>query len=249
MNIKNLPEASGIYLVKNLINGHSYIGQQKNIKIRFLNHHTCEYKNKNCSQYNTKFYQALRKYGLENFEVIILELCEEQELDEKEIMYIKKYDTFKKGYNSTEGGQFWQPNIHSEEIEEKRRITRELNESLKGQNHPRAKLTNDEVIDIRQRYIDGESINDIYIDYQDIYSNINVFRNIVLGKTYKEVGNIPDKKSRFNGMKVSDENVIEIRKKYNTTKTSYAKLAKEYNVSASTIQKIIKAEGYYSYIK
>lgn len=249
MNTNNLPETSGIYMVRNKLNNHAYIGQSKNIKKRFLSHHLCEYKNESCSQYNTKFYKALRKYGLDNFEIIILEECPEEELDKKEVYYIGMYNTFHNGYNSTEGGQFWSPNIHSKETEEKRRQTRELNGSLKGENHPRAKLTNEEVIHIRQRYIDGESVEDIYKDYCHIYGNIGTLRRIILGETYKDVGNIPSKKNKVAGIKVTDDQVRQIRIKYSTTKTSYAKLGAEYNVSASTIQKIVKKEGYYSLIE
>lgn len=249
MNIKNLPETSGIYMVRNKINNHSYIGQSKNIRRRFLSHHLCDYKNENNSQYNTKFYKALRKYGWDNFEIIILEECPEEELDKKEIYYIGMYNTFQNGYNSTEGGQFWSPNVHSAEAEEKRKITRDLNGSLKSENHPRAKLTNNEVIKIRQRYIEGESVKDIYKDYKNIYKNIDTFRRVVLGQAYKDVGNIPSRKDKISGVKITDDQVKEIRMKYSTTKISYAKLGEEYGVSASTIQKVIKKEGYYSLIE
>ena len=119
-NIKNLPASCGIYMVVNTINNKKYIGQSINIKKRFQNHHLVEYKNKNNDNYNTKFYQALRKYGIDNFEVIVLKLCEEKDLDTLEIKYIKEFNTFQDGYNSTLGGQNWSLNIHSEETELKR---------------------------------------------------------------------------------------------------------------------------------
>ena len=177
-NIDKLPEKSGIYKVTNIINNKIYIGQSKNIKKRFKNHHIVDYNNKNNCCYNTKFYQALRKYGLENFQVEVLELTNE-ELDKKEIQHIQKYDSFKNGYNSTEGGQHWSDKIHSKETEEKRKITREKNQSLMSENHPRAKLTNQQVWDIRQRYIDGESVSDIYEDFKELYTNIQTFRRII----------------------------------------------------------------------
>lgn len=253
IDISHLPEQTGIYLIKhkNQANRHCYVGQAINIYNRFKSHHLVDYKNPNNPQYNGKLYRAIRKYGWDAFEVQVLELCEIIELDNKEIQYISQYDSFHNGYNGTAGGQFWAPNIHSPEIEEKRRQTREKNQSLMNEKHPRAKLTNDEVIQIRQRYIDGESVKEIYIDYQDLYSNIDSFRNIVIGNTYKTVGNIPDKKikrAQF-GVKLTENEVKEIRKRYNTEHISYAKLGKEYNVSASTIQKVIRKEGYYSYIE
>ena len=179
-NIKNLPKESGIYIVTNIKNNASYIGQAKNIYDRLNKHHIYDYKDKNNCCYNTKFYIALRKYGLENFQVDVLELCSEEELDKKEIYYINKYDSFKHGYNSTEGGQNWSPNIHSEETELKRQKTRQQNKSLQSENHPRAKMTNEEVINVRQRYIDGESIQQIYEDYKDRYSNKKTFKRIII---------------------------------------------------------------------
>ena len=244
-NIENLPASSGIYMVVNMINHKKYIGQSKNIKKRFQSHHLVDYKNENNCNYNTKFYQAIRKYGIDNFEVIVLQLCKEEELDNLEIKFIKEFDTFKNGYNSTEGGQFWSPNIHSEEIEMKRRQTREKNKSLMSENHPRAKLTNQQVWDIRQRYIDGESIKDIYQDFKDLYSSQQTFKRIVLGQTYVTVGNIPNKEQiRHTNAKLTDVQVKEIRNSYKKGIISYRELGEKYGLSESSIAAIIKRKTY-----
>lgn len=244
-NIEKLPNTSGIYMVVNLINDKKYIGQSKNIKKRFQSHHLIDYKNENNCNYNTKFYQAIRKYGIDNFEVVILKLCEEKELDDLEIKYIKEFDTFKNGYNSTEGGQFWSPNIHSEETEEKRKQTREKNKSLMSENHPRAKLTNQQVWDIRQRYIDGESIKEIYNDFKDLYTNQQTFKRIVLGQTYVTVGNIPTKEQvRHTNARLTDVQVKEIRNSYKKGVVSYRELGEKYGLSESSIAAIIKRETY-----
>lgn len=244
-NIENLPNNSRIYMVVNLINNKKYIGQSKNIRKRFQSHHLVDYKNKNNCNYNTKFYQALRKYGIDNFEVIILKLCEEKKLDDLEIKYIKEFDTFKNGYNSTEGGQYWSPNIHSEETELKKQKTRKQNKSLMSENHPRAKLTNQQVWDIRQRYIDGESIKEIYQDFKDLYSNQQTFKRIVLGQTYVTVGNIPSKEQvRHTNAKLTDVQVKEIRSSYKKGVVSYRELGEKYGLSESSIAAIIKRETY-----
>lgn len=244
-NIENLPTSSGIYMVVNMVNHKKYIGQSKNIKKRFQSHHLVDYKNENNCNYNTKFYQAIRKYGIDNFEVIVLQLCKEEELDDLEIKFIKEFDTFKNGYNSTEGGQFWSPNIHSEEIEAKRRKTREKNKSLMSENHPRAKLTNQQVWDIRQRYIDGESIKDIYQDFKDLYSSQQTFKRIVLGQAYVTVGNIPNKEQiRHTNAKLTDVQVKEIRNSYKKGVISYRELGEKYGLSESSIAAIIKRETY-----
>ena len=244
-NLKQLPHESGIYRVYTIFNNACYIGQAKDIYRRFNSHHIHDYKNENNSCYNTKFYSALRKYGLDAFEIEILELCPTEELDKKENFYINKYDSFHHGYNSTLGGQNWSENIHSEEIEQKRKETRELNQSLKGENHPRAKLTNEEVLSIRQRYINGESSTQIYQDYKDRYSSFNTFRRIILGYTYKSIGNIPNSEQvRHTNAKLTDIQVKEIRQKYQKGKISQEKLGEEYGVSGTTISRIVKKEIY-----
>lgn len=166
-------------------------------------------------------------------------------MDELEIKYIKEFDSFHNGYNSTEGGQFWSPNIHSEETELKRKMTREKNKSLMSENHPRAKLTNQQVWDIRQRYIDGESVREIYQDFKHLYKNEGTFKRIVLGQTYTTVGNIPNKEQvRHTNAKFTDVQVKEIRNSYKKGIVSYRELGEKYGVSDSCIAAIVKRETY-----
>ena len=244
-DFKKLPEQSGIYLVKNTINNKCYIGQAINIQNRFCSNHYYDYKNENNSSYNSKFYQAIRKHGgWEMFEVKVLELCDKEQLNEKEIYYIDLYDTYRNGYNSTKGGQFLSEKLFSKETEEKRQITREKNKSLQGENHPRAKLSNDEVIQIRQRYIDGEDLKDIYQDYTDLYSK-SVFADIVYGRTYKKVGNIPSKENiRHTNGKLTDKQVKEIRRLYHEEHKSQRIIGELFGLSQSAIGHIIQGKTY-----
>ena len=245
LNSNNLPQKSGIYKIENLINKKVYIGQSNNIFKRYHSHHKSDCFNENSPAYNFQIYQAIRKYGIENFSITVLELCDIDKLNDREQFWINYYDSFKNGYNRTKGGQHWSENIHSAETEEKRRLTREKNNSLKGDKHPRAKVSNDEVWNIRQRYIDGETIENIYKDYSEIYQNIQTFRRIVLGKTYKEVGNIPKKENiRYTNAKLTANQVKEIRKRYAEENISFAKLRKDYNVTAGVINGIIQKQTY-----
>ena len=58
-----------------------------------------------------KFYNAILKYGWDNFEHIILEqdIPTEEEALKLETFYIKKYDTVNNGYNTVEEGQCSSP--------------------------------------------------------------------------------------------------------------------------------------------
>lgn len=93
----------GIYKITNLINGHSYIGQSLNIEKRWKNHQIAAFNSKDES-YSYPLYRAIRKYGIESFVLDVLEECDYQLLNEKEMYYIKYYNTYNNGYNQTLGG-------------------------------------------------------------------------------------------------------------------------------------------------
>lgn len=90
----------GIYKYTNKLNGKCYIGQSKNIALRFRSHLNATNKPK------TVFDFALKKYGIENFEFTILEKCGKSELDVREKYYIGKYKSLvtENGYNVSKGG-------------------------------------------------------------------------------------------------------------------------------------------------
>lgn len=95
----------GIYKITNRINGKAYIGKSTDIKYRWLQH----LNNTNKSKFQYALACALRKYGKDNFDWEIVECCSESELDDKEIFYIAKFNTFNGdhcgwGYNMTRGG-------------------------------------------------------------------------------------------------------------------------------------------------
>jgi len=85
----------GIYKVTNLINQKFYIGMSKNIFKRWKVHKNLKRKLK------TYFDFALLKYGTENFKFEIIEECESENINEKEIYWIAK---LKPEYNLTKGG-------------------------------------------------------------------------------------------------------------------------------------------------
>ena len=94
----------GIYKITNLINGHCYIGQSRNIKQRWKDHRSRAF-NISSEQYEYPLYRAFRKYGLENFSFEILEKCSLEELNEKESLWIRK---IKPAYNQTIGGDHFE---------------------------------------------------------------------------------------------------------------------------------------------
>ena len=94
----------GIYKITNKSNGKCYIGQSVDIFTRWRKHLSEAY-NKDSNAYDSHFYRAIRKYGFNSFLFEIVEICEPCELDEKEIYYIGKFNSYESGYNMTIGGQ------------------------------------------------------------------------------------------------------------------------------------------------
>ena len=96
---------SGIYKVTNLINNKIYIGQSINIYQRWQAHKSTSL-NKNSKEYNIYFHNALRKYGIENFNFEIIEQCVENDLDKREKYWIEYYNSYGRnfGYNESKGG-------------------------------------------------------------------------------------------------------------------------------------------------
>lgn len=101
--MKNVNENMGvIYLRTNKINGKKYVGQvtTKNFKKRQNRWNSLSEK------YAGKVIDAARaKYGIEAFDFEILKECEDEELNQWEMYYIKELNTkVPNGYNMTDGG-------------------------------------------------------------------------------------------------------------------------------------------------
>lgn len=96
---------AGIYKWENKINHKCYIGQAKDLNRRLIHH----FSNIKTGRYNSPLYKAVAKYGINNFDITIVEVLEASDdlnkrLDEREIYYIEYYKSYKEGYNQTKGG-------------------------------------------------------------------------------------------------------------------------------------------------
>ena len=106
-----------IYKITNLINGKVYIGKTiKTLEERFKKH---SWGDKNGNHFHMPIKMAIKKYGKENFEISLIEECDEELLNEREIFWIAKYDSFrsKSGYNCSAGGDGFLQNKLSKDEE------------------------------------------------------------------------------------------------------------------------------------
>lgn len=108
-----------IYVHQNKINGKLYIGQ------------TCQkpeqrWKNGEGYKNSTYFYNAIQKYGWNNFNhIVLIENCDNIQADEIEKFLIQKYNTNNAefGYNLTAGGEGQLHRVVSDETKNKIRQT------------------------------------------------------------------------------------------------------------------------------
>lgn len=127
---------------------------------RYIEHKN-NHLNPNYCNYNSKFYRALRKYGFDNFEYIILVTCSQEDLNMLECIYIQKYDSKNNGYNSTLGGE---DNPSNNPVVVKNRTEKIISNPLilkklshVGSENGNAKLTEQDVYFIREEYKKGKT--------------------------------------------------------------------------------------------
>lgn len=138
---------SGIYCIENLVNHKKYIGQSNNIEYRWKQH---KYELNRGGHDNDYLQKSWNKYGGDNFDFYIIELCDITMLDELEVYYIEFYETLNrdKGYNLTSGGsvnkqyskevceKIRQALIGHKVSEETRMKVSEHHADVSGENHP-----------------------------------------------------------------------------------------------------------------
>lgn len=156
----------GVYKITNLINGKSYIGQSINIENRWISHRRT-YLKKDNPEFEKTLYRAFRKHGIDNFSFEVLVECEPQELENLEKFYIQESNSYHKGYNETIGGDIG-------------------SFDRKGEKHPNAKLSLEDVIDIRTRYQNRERKKEVFRDYENKIQKKG-FHNVWTGQTWKHI--------------------------------------------------------------
>lgn len=164
---------NSIYMYKNKINGHMYIGLASNPQRRYSEHKNAAL-NPNSDEYDYPIHAAIRKYGLENFDFIILEdnLSSVEKMKEREQYWIKYYNTYedRAHYNQTPGGDcVGEKSIH------------------RGEEHGMAKLTEKDVIFCRECYQKGLRSRDIWNKYFSEKITYVGFLRMWHGKTWKHI--------------------------------------------------------------
>lgn len=171
---------SGIYAIINKCNNKIYIGQSKSIKQRIARHKS---ELKHNHHKNIYLQREYNKYGYECFDFVLLELCAESEMTDKEKYYIKKYQSndYNNGFNLTDGGE------NTEWTELAREKMRGRNNHMYGKKPSGTtlkamrmsslgssdKLTHEDVKDIKIKLLQNVGIKDISKKYGVTTSTIH----------------------------------------------------------------------------
>lgn len=123
-----------IYKITNKLNNKCYIGKTNNFKRRWINHvDFCKSQNPKKNNRCPKLYRAMRKYGIENFSIELIEnQISDQEINNREIFWIESLKTIENGYNCVSGGQGGDTFTNNPRKDELRKI---FSNNFKGRKH------------------------------------------------------------------------------------------------------------------
>lgn len=173
----------GIYKITCSINNKIYIGSTNSFSERKYHHfHTLE----NNTHRNTYLQRAYNKYGCECFEFSIIEVLNENDkINNREIYWIKTLDSFKNGFNLTEGGERWIPS-ESTKLKRSKSLMGSKNPMFGrvGSKNPNAKLNEDTVILIKQELKNNISDKEIIERYN---LGLSQFYKIKCNRTWKHI--------------------------------------------------------------
>lgn len=255
-----------IYKCQNKINNKIYIGKT----VRTLNARKKQHY-RNINVHNFKFYKALKKYKESDFQWSEIDTANNKEcLNKKEIYWIKYYNSFEVGYNSTLGGEGtlgfhhyddtknkMMGRIISKETKEKvskanalRVVSSETKEKMSkshigksdGERNANSKLKEKDVINIIKLFSEGLTTTEILKLYN---VSIATIRDIISGRTWKNIDRSSiENKIHNRSIKLNESDVVEIIHLLSLKKYKYADIAEIYNVSISTIRDISKNKSW-----
>lgn len=211
-----------VYIITNLTNNKKYVGITNNYKTRWKYH--LRNRTETSKEYHKVLYKAFRKYGFDNFkfELVKQDLTIE-EGKQLEIQLIKELKTLshEDGYNVTEGGD------HTGQT---------------GERNRNATLSEEQAKDIITRRESKEIFQTVYEDYKHLLKRTGM-ESIWLGTSWKHLQ--PDSITKLHAAKkLTDIQVLEIRKMVISSNLSYKKIADMFNISAALVCKIHKRQSY-----
>lgn len=234
---------SGIYQIKNKINNKSYIGSSIRLNKRWKRHIT----DLKCNVHHSLALQrAVNKYGLDNFEFLILESCEDEQLLDREQYYL---DTLNPEYNICTIAGNCLGIKQSEETKEKRKIANSKYWDSIGRKHKdKIKIIREQNSLIKQQKEQRnlKIAEDLKSGIrQDIVAEIYNLSPSVITQLKKKYAIITEKAkgSNNNFSKLTEEQVKEI-KHLLRDRIRQQIIADKYNVKLRTIKAIQSGQNW-----
>lgn len=250
---------ASIYVITNKKNGKVYVGQTwGTIQNRFHKHKSSAKNYKNGAKILDN---AIRKYGIDNFVIEkIDEATTQQQADVLEQFYILASKSVHVGYNIRPGGAtgmcaastrklLSEINTGRKPLQssvEKMRKTKKEERTHAGENHGCAKLTEQQVREIRNLVVkdklDNKTVSKMYgITPKHIH-------DICCGDVWEYAGGPTIKRISYEQVmgeqcahsKLTESIVRDIREKYAAGGVSMAQLAKEYGVHKDTVCAVMR---------
>ena len=212
-----------VYQITNKINGKIYIGMTNNINKRWSEHKRVREKGQ--KEFDKPLYKAFRKYGIENFEFIeLFNNLELEKAEEKEIELIKELDTLShdNGYNIATGGRYGSKAV--------------------GERNRNATLTEEQAKDIINRRENGESFKSVFSEYNHLLKTTGM-NSIWLGNSWKHLQPETIYKTHSN-RSLSDDQVRKIRLLIEEGNMTQRAIAKQFNVTATSVCEIKSGKRY-----
>lgn len=171
---------------------------------------------------DTNFYRAIRKYGLDGLVSELLCMCEgEEEAKEREMHFIAHFNTYKKGYNMTEGGDGGNiaNNLSGWRLEKYLKLRSQATVGSKNPNH--SGHSDDEVVNAAVKmYLEtktfsrrqwmrfaGENGYPQSFSKNRFSGNFNLFKGLVLKELNKRGFNLTMKDLKY---KMTQENIDKV---------------------------------------
>lgn len=216
----------GIYKITNKITGKVYIGQSCSMQTRFKAHKRVAHSKDRMDLYDKPFYSDIRKYGEENFE---FEILEQIKLNDKEEYWIQKY--YNEGYDmyNMQLNPATDPLAHCKCFSEE-----EVNKIYDLLQVP--SLSCAEIAKIMN--CSGSTIDNI--NNGKTYKRDDISYPI---KQFKELGGQYNRNSLF-----SNEEVLEIRKRYVNEKTGSIYNDYKDRCARRTFEELLSGRTYYNNI-
>jgi len=238
-----------IYLITNINNNMLYVGQTRTHRKNKNKYRAfgslCRFKDHISEAINnTKMNQckylnnAIRKFGADKFKIEILEMCNIEELNNKEQYYIKKYNTlYPYGYNLTIGGK---------KLSKIKIINNDECKSFKKRGRPHGYKHTDETKNKMKEFFANEQIiNDkkkiMSVSMSNYYEKrkLEILKNINIHDDIKQY----IKAIYYNNSNIIKDYIIKIEHHKLTLRTSKLSIDEKYNKLFSILDKAKKMQN------